>query len=108
MLSPSLYFGEIGYARRLELLTNFLPDGWEGMAVQPSAPRVLRKDKSAENPPRVFLLHLGLSYSLSESDVRTCQSGLAERTDTVLSGRTAKSTSCAYAAFSGRPSVKNA
>ena len=58
-----------------DLLMNFLPEDWEGMAVQSGALKGLRRDRSAERLLRVLPLHLGCGHSLSETVVRTRQSG---------------------------------
>lgn len=74
-----------------QVLTGFLPEGWEGLAEASGALKGLRKDKSAENLLRVLLLHVGCGYSLREAVVRAREAGLAELSDVALMKRLRKS-----------------
>ena len=73
-----------------ELLMDFLPEGWEGMAVKSGALKGLRRDRSAEHLLRVLPLHPGCGHSLSETAVRARRSGLAELSTVALMKRLVK------------------
>ena len=50
---------QTGLAKERDLLVTFLAANWKELAAQTGALKGLHKDKSAENPMRVLLMHLG-------------------------------------------------
>lgn len=74
-----------------ELLTAFLPDDWQDLAVQTNALKGLRKDKSPDSLLRVLLMHLGCGHSLRETVVRAREAGMADLSDVALMKRLRKS-----------------
>ena len=66
------------------LLLSLLPPDWEQQAVLCGAVERLRGFRCAGDLLRVLRMHVGKGYSLRETAVRACRSGLADVSDVAL------------------------
>jgi len=74
-----------------DILVSLLPKDWLEQAVNTSALKGLRKDKSAKDLLRTLLIHLACGYSLRETALRARQAKLADMSDVALLKRLRKS-----------------
>ena len=71
-------------------LVEYLPAGWEELALKTNALKGLRKDKSAQNLLRVLFMHFACGCSLKETAARAKAANIADLSSIALFKRVIK------------------